>query len=191
MPWEDGFAFLKSLSDIQFEIVFVTAHDTFGIQAAKFSAIDYLLKPVLIPDLIEAVKKATRRIEQKKENISLKGLLQYLNNANKAEQKIALPLMNETRLVEVNNIIRVESKNVYSYFFIQNEERLVISKPLKFYEELLSEYGFIRIHQTHLVNKAYIKGILTKEGLFVILKDNTQIPVARQRKEAVKKFLLE
>jgi two-component system LytT family response regulator len=121
----------------------------------------------------------------------LKGLLQYLNNANKAEQKIALPLMNETRLVEVNNIIRVESKNVYSYFFIQNEERLVISKPLKFYEELLSEYGFIRIHQTHLVNKAYIKGILTKEGLFVILKDNTQIPVARQRKEAVKKFLLE
>jgi two-component system, LytTR family, response regulator len=190
MPGEDGFAFLQSLSDIPFELIFVTAHDTYGIQAAKFSAIDYLLKPVLIPELIEAVQKASKRIEQKKENIRLKNLLHYLKNNNPAEQILALPLMHETRLMPVKNIIRAESNNVYTYFFVDQGEKLVISKPLKFYEEVLRDYGFIRIHQSHLINKSHVKSLLTKDGLFLVMSDGSQIPVSRQRKDEVKKILL-
>lgn len=191
MQGENGFAFLQSLSDIPFELIFVTAYDTYGIQAAKFSAIDYLLKPLLIPELMDAVQKASKRIEQKKENINLKNLLHYLKNNNPGEQKLALPLMHETRLVPVKNIIRVESDNVYTYFFIEQGERLLISKPIKFYAELLGDYEFIRVHQSHLINKSHVKSLVTKDGFFLVMSDGSQIPVSRQRKEDVKKSLLQ
>ncbi|MBL7733807.1 MAG: response regulator transcription factor [Chitinophagaceae bacterium] len=190
MPGEDGFEFLRSLSDILFEVIFVTAHDTYGIQAAKFSAIDYLLKPIIIDELTEAVRKAAKRIAQKKENTSLKNLLHYLKNNNSAEVKLALPLLHETRLIPVKNIIRAESKNVYTYFFVEKGEKIVVSKPLRFYEELLSEYGFIRTHQSHLINRSHVISLLSKDGICIVMSDNSQIPVSRQRKDEVRKILL-
>lgn len=190
MPGENGFDFLQSLPDIQFEVIFVTAHDKYGMQAARFSAIDYLLKPVVIPELVDAVQKASKRIEQKKENINLKNLLQYLKNKNPEEQKLALPLMSEIKFVPIKHIIRAESNNVYTYFFLEKEERVLVSKPIKYYEEILTEYGFIRTHQSHLINKAHVKSMITKDGLSLLMSDDVQVPVARQRKEEVRNSLL-
>ncbi|HLK29173.1 MAG TPA: LytTR family DNA-binding domain-containing protein [Puia sp.] len=190
MPGKNGFDLLKSLSNHDFEIIFVTAFDKYGIQAVKFAAIDYLLKPINIEELKQAVNKAIGKTKQKKQNLQLENLLQLLQETQqKQEHRIALPTAKEIRFARTEDIIRCESSNNYTSFFLASGEKLIVSKPIYEYEELLSDYGFIRCHQSHLVNKKFIKSLLKEDGGFLLLEDNSQIPVSRQKKDYIKTLL--
>jgi len=187
MPEKNGFELLRSLSNYSFEIIFVTAFDKYGIQAVKFSAIDYLLKPINIEELKEAINRAITKISQKKQNLQLENLLQLLQNTQlKDEHRIALPTVKETRFAKPQDIIRCESSNNYTSFFFKSGEKLIVSKPIYEYEELLSDYGFIRCHQSHLVNKKFIKSWVKEDGDYLLLEDKSQIPISRQKKDYIK-----
>jgi len=140
LPGKSGFDILKSLPSYSFEIIFVTAFDKYGIQAIKFSAIDYILKPINIEELKMAVSKATEKIKQKKQNLQLENLLQLLkHNQEKEDHRIALPVMKEIRFVKTQDIVRCESSNNYTTFYLVNDEKLTVSKPIYEYEELLMQ----------------------------------------------------
>ena len=190
MPEKSGFDLLKSLPDYSFEIIFVTAYDKYGIQAVKFAAIDYLLKPIDINELQNAVQKAVIKCRVKQQNLQLQNLIQLLQQQNQKQlHRIALQSAKETRFVETNQIIRCESSNNYTTFFLINNEKIVVSKPIYEYEEILSSYGFIRCHQSHLVNKKFIKSFVKEDGGYLLLDDKTQIPISKQKKEQIKIIL--
>ncbi|WP_315824277.1 LytTR family DNA-binding domain-containing protein [Paraflavitalea speifideaquila] len=156
MPGKNGFDLLRELPDYGFEVIFVTAYDQYAIQAVRFAAVDYLLKPLNIEELQLAVGRAIARHRDKKKNLQLENLLQLLQ-AQKEEHRIALTTMKETRFIRTPEIVRCESSNNYTVFFLANGEKLTASRPIFEYEELLKGYGFIRCHQSHLVNKKYVK----------------------------------
>lgn len=190
MPGKSGFELLTSLASHHFELIFVTAYDQFGIQAVKFSAIDYLLKPVNAEELRVAVEKAICRSLEKKQNKQLENLLDLLQNQQlKDAHRIALPSSKEIRFIRTKEIIRCESSNNYTTFFIMNGESIVTSKPIFEYEEVLQEYGFIRCHQTHLVNKLYIKSLVKQDGGYLLLENGSKIPISRLKRDQVKKQL--
>lgn len=190
MPGKNGFQLLQSLPNLDFEIIFVTAYDQYGIQAVKFAALDYLLKPIKAEELQQAVNKAMEKSLMKKQNAHLQNLIELLKQSSKKEeQRIALPSAKETRIVQTQHIIRCESQNSYTLFYLDNNEKILVSKPIYEYEELLKEYGFIRCHQSHLVNKKSIKSWVKTEGDYLLLEDGTQLPVSRQKKESIKKLL--
>ena len=190
MPGKNGFDLLTSLAIHNFELIFVTAFDQFGIQAVKFSAIDYLLKPVNAEELRKAVQKAISRILEKKQNKQLENLLNVLKNQQlKDAHRIALPSSKEIRFIRTTEIIRCESSNNYTTFHILNGESIVTSKPIFEYEEILQAYGFIRCHQTHLVNKRYIKSLVKQDGGYLLLENGSKIPISRMKREMVKKEL--
>ena len=190
MPEKSGFELLKNLPNYHFEIIFVTAYDQYGIQAVKFAAIDYLLKPINIEELKIAVQKVVAKRSQKKQNLQLENLIELLQQKqNKQFHRIALQSTKETRFVEPEQIIRCESSNNYTTFYLNNQEKIIVSKPIYEYESLLQDYGFIRCHQSHMINKKYIKSFLKNDGGFLLLEDGSEIPITRQKKEQVKDWL--
>ncbi|MDB5211789.1 MAG: DNA-binding response regulator [Sediminibacterium sp.] len=187
MPGKNGFALLQSLKTHNFELIFVTAYDQYGIQAVKFSALDYLLKPIDVEELKTAVYKAIYRSTEKKQNKKLENLLQVLEHQQQKDlHRIALTSAKETRFIRTQDIIRCESSNNYTTFFLFGREKIMTSKPIFEYEEILVNYGFIRCHQSHLVNKKHIKSWVKEDGGFLLLDDNTQVPISRQKKEYVR-----
>lgn len=186
MPYENGFELLKKFDKINFEVIFVTAFDLYGIQAVKFSALDYLLKPIDSKELISAVDKLALKINSKKEATLIENLkLQLSNPTDKAKHKIALPSTNETFLIKIEDIIYCKSDNSYTTFYLKDNISHIICKSIKEYEILLSEYDFIRVHQSYLVNKEYVKSVSKKDGILLILIENHQVPVSKNRKEEV------
>ena len=190
MPGKSGFELLKSLNNYSFEIIFVTAYDQYGIQAIKFAAIDYLLKPINIEELQHAVHKAADRSAQKQQNLQLENLIRLLQQKqHKETHRIALQTAKEIRFVEADKITRCESSNNYTTFFLVTEEKILTSRPIYEYEEILQDYGFIRCHQSHLVNKKFIKSWIKEDGGYLLLEDLSQIPVSRQKKDILKQLL--
>lgn len=190
MPPKTGFDLLTELKDYDFEVIFTTAYSNYGIDAIKFSALDYLLKPIDIAELKTAIQKATKKIEDKKVNASLQNLIDYLKNReDKSKHKIAISSVKETRFIIVDDIIRCESSNSYTIFHLKNEETLISSTSIFEYEKLLQNYDFIRCHQSHLVNSKYVKSILNENGSFLVLDNGAQVPISRQKKDFVKESL--
>jgi two-component system LytT family response regulator len=188
MPGENAFTLLNKLPSIDFEIIFVTAFDHYGIQAIKFSALDYILKPIASADLKSAVSKASEKINQKQKNLRLQNLLE--NNQRAARNKtIALSLADKIEFVEINSIIRCESDSNYTTFHLKNGEELIVCKTLKEYEELLSPYGFLRVHQSHLINLNEIKSFVKSDGGFIKMKTGDSVSISRQRREEVMRVL--
>jgi two-component system LytT family response regulator len=191
MPHKDGFQVLQALDSYDFEVIFVTAFSQYGIQAIKFSAIDYLLKPIDIEELKKAVAKTSERLKHKNQNLQLQNLLHHLKETNNSsEHRIAISSLKETRFVYVKNIVRCESENSYTLFFTDEGETIISTVPLYEYDEMLSMYGFIRCHQSHLVNKKHVKSLLKEEGYTLLLYDQIRIPVSRNKKDLVKKALV-
>jgi two-component system, LytTR family, response regulator len=190
MPRKDGFDLLKELSFFDFEIIFVTAHDQYGIQAIKFAAIDYLLKPVSILELKEAIAKVEAKQKLMRQNQKIENLISMLaQSQNKASHRIALPTGKEIRFADPGEIIRCQSSNNYTTFFLTDGEKILVSKPIFEFEELLKGYGFIRCHQSHLVNIKYVKSWVKEDGGYLMLTDKSEIPVSKQRREAIKETL--
>ena len=184
-----GFDLLKQLNEINFAVIFVTAYDQYGIQAVKFAALDYLLKPIDIDELTDAVNKAREAVKQTKKNERLNYLLDYLKDESTASPRIALPMFGEIRYVSIAEIVRCEADNTYTNFLLADGERVLVSKTLKEYAQILSGYGFLRPHQTHLVNADYIKSWIREDGGSLLLKDNTKIPISKLNRQKVKDLL--
>ena len=187
MPSKNGFELLKMLNYYDFEIIFVTAFSQYGIDAVKFSALDYVLKPIDFTELEVSIQKAKKRISEKKVNKSLENLVEYLKHENdKSNHKIAISSLKEIHFVAVNEIIRCESSNSYTTIVLENQEQIVSTTSLFEYQSLLEKYGFIRCHQSHLVNKNFVKSIKKSEGSILLLTNNDEIPMSRDKKKVVK-----
>jgi two-component system LytT family response regulator len=190
MPNLNGFDLLAKFKQPQFEVIFVTAFDKYGIQAVKFAALDYLLKPINISELKDAVGRAIVKCGNKQQNLQLENLMRLLKNSQqKEEHRIALSDAKETRFIKTSEIIRCESNNNYTIFFLVNAEKITTSKPIFEYEEMLQDYGFIKCHQSHLVNKKYIRSWVKEDGGYLLLEDKSQIPVSRQKRDQIKQML--
>ena len=169
-------------------IIFTTASNEFAIKAFRFSAIDYLLKPIMADELKEAVQKAKILKNAIGQANQYNVLLNNISPENN-EKKICLSTQSETRVCSVNEITRCESEHNYTTFYFTKEKPLMISKTLKEYEDILKEYRFERIHQSHLVNLDHIRSYLKKDGGYVLMKDGTEIPISRRKKEHVLEIL--
>lgn len=189
MPVKSGFDVLRAFTHIDFEVIFITAYDQYGIQAIKFSALDYLLKPIDINELKLAVEKARNKINAKQKNNSIDNLLDYIRTGNKDVPKIALPTLQEIMYVHVSDIVRCEASNNYTTFYLQNGEQVLVCKTLKDFADLLKPYSFVRTHQSHLVNLQFVKSLLKEDGGTLLLNDRTKVPISRQNREMVKEVL--
>jgi two-component system LytT family response regulator len=189
MGEQTGFDVLKRLPTRNFEVIFVTAYDQYGIQAVKFAALDYLLKPIDIEELINAVNKAEHKLATQIQNLQLDFLLQQLKKPDTNISKIALQMQSEIRYVALSEIIRCEADNTYTRFFLSSNEKILISKSLKEYADLLRPSGFLRTHQSHLVNPKYVKSWLKEDGGILLLTSGEKIPVSKPNKDTVKQAL--
>lgn len=191
MPGKSGFDMLTELGNYPFEVIFVTGYDQYGIEAIKFSALDYLLKPVKPVELVQAVDKATRSSSRKHMENKILNLLDHLENTDKDDHQIALAFAKETRFVYVRDIVRCESHNSYTTFHMSNGESLMLSYSLYNYDMLLRPYHFIRCHQSHLVNRKFISSLKKEDSIpELLLLNGSTVPVSRKNYDMVKKELL-
>jgi len=184
MPDGSGFRLLEEIGEVNFEVIFTTAYDQYAIKAIKYSALDYLLKPVVPDDLVNAVKKAEQKKNLGQMSQNIKTLLENLSQQNEP-RKIVLSTAEKMHIVEIDDILRCESDDYYTRFFFKDGKTLLISKTLKENEELLGEKYFIRPHKSHLVNIKYIKGFLKNDGGYIVMSDGTKVPVSRRKREYV------
>lgn len=189
MGEQTGFDVLKQLPTRNFEVIFVTAYDQYGIKAVKFAALDYLLKPIDIEELIIAVSKAEQKLAKQIQTSQVDFLLQQLKRPETTVSKIALQMQSEIRYVTLSEIIRCEADNTYTHFFLSNNEKILVSKSLKEYADLLRPNGFLRTHQSHLVNPNYVKSWLKEDGGILLLMSGEKIPISKPNKDTVKQAL--
>ncbi|MGE3800148.1 MAG: LytR/AlgR family response regulator transcription factor [Candidatus Kapaibacterium sp.] len=175
-----GFDLLQKASPINFEVIFVTAYDQYGIQAVKASAVDYLLKPVDVADLKVAVQNAVERHTLKK-NFAKRGNDSELDPGYRSKRLI-LPNLDGFQLIDLEEVIRCRSHKNYTEFFLRGGKSTLVSKSIGEYESLLLASNFFRIHHSHIVNMAYIKGYKRGKGGSVIMVDGSEIPVSVRRK---------
>ncbi|APG64835.1 DNA-binding response regulator [Tenacibaculum todarodis] len=179
-----GFDVLEIHPDLTSKIIFVTASDEFALKAFKFSAIDYVLKPYAIEDLDIAIDKAKSQVKPNKEQLNV--LQDSINQPNTRPKKISLHTSDKIVVVSLDTIVRCESDNNYTEFFMQDGSKILVSKTLKFYADMLKEFNFLRVHQSHLVNLQYVKEFIKSDGGYIVLKDKKTIPVSvRKRAEVV------
>lgn len=187
-----GFDVLDKISGLNIEVIFTTAFNQYAIKAFKFSAIDYLLKPIDILDLKQAVERAEIRIKQNQISRSLDNLMSNLSDNNRKLKKIGLPVQGGVQYFPLDEIIRLQSQSNYTTFYLNQNRELLISKTLKEYDELLSDQGFVRVHQSHLINIDHISQYQKSDGGYVILSDGSNVPLSKNYKEnflaAINKF---
>lgn len=182
MPGKTGLEMLEEMEVIDFDIIFTTAYSEYALQALKLSAVDYLLKPIGATDMASALGKYEQSINKNSLSEQIQVLIQY-NQKQDSSRKIALPSANGFDFVLISEILHLEAQKNYSIVYMANNKKTVIAKTLKEFEELLSPFGFSRVHQSHLVNLRYIKSYTRGNGGFLTMDDNTQIEVSRQKKE--------
>jgi two-component system LytT family response regulator len=182
MPYMNGFEFLGKAGDINFGLVFTTSYDQYAIKAIRFSAMDYLLKPIDRLELIQAVNKVSVRL-QKPSGLQLELLLQKFNEPKSPIRKIALPTMEGLQMVEIDSIISCAADSNYTNFTLRNNKKITASRPMKEVEELLSDHAFLRVHHSFLVNLNEINKYVKGEGGYLVMSDGSSIDVSRSRKE--------
>ncbi len=178
-----GFDLLRALPEIDFEIIFTTAFEKFALQAIKFSAIDYLLKPIDVDELDAALMKLLNAESRKITADKIDLLLQNTQKSDGLFKRIIVPTISGFEFIEIGNIIRCESDNNYTTIYFKDKQKVLVSKTLKDFEELLSGYSFFRIHNSHLINLSYIKTYNKGKGGSVILTDGSEIEVSSRRKD--------
>jgi two-component system LytT family response regulator len=184
----DGTAFdiLDLIAEVSFRIIFITAYNHFAVKAIKYGALDYLLKPLDENELMSALQRIAKDGDDALE--SQKKQLQILKsglapNQNDLENRIVLHTLEYLQILKLKDIIYCQSDGGYTHFFLSGDRNIIISKPLKFYDELLPDKWFLRPHQSYLVNVLYVDKFL-KSGT-ILLKDSTEIPVSSRRKEHI------
>lgn len=178
-----GFDLLKQLPEINFEVIFTTAYDKYAVQAFKFSALDYLLKPIDTDELQAALKKLNDKVSQKDIAGKFDALFHNLKNIQNASKKICVPVLSGLVFIQTDDIIRCESNVNYTTLFLKDKQKLLVAKTLKEFEEMLTEYNFYRVHNSHLLNLAYIKMYNKGKGGTVTMNDGSEIEVSTRRKD--------
>ena len=178
-----GFDLLQKVQGHKFELIFATASDQYAIKAIKYSACDYLLKPIDIEELVNAVERVAKKKTAGPNMENLNFLIQQLKKTDDSFQKITLPTGNAYEIVSVKDIIRCEADGSYTNFFLSDKRKLMISAGLKHYEELLPESDFIRVHHHHLINMNHVVRFLKEDGGYAVMSDGTKIEISRRKKD--------
>jgi two-component system LytT family response regulator len=181
-----GFDLLLKLKTIKFKVIFTTSHDEYAIRAIKFSALDYLLKP-LDQDQLDTV--IAKLLKESDDLLYFKKIEELLSNINEFS-KIALPSANSIRFIPIENIIRCEADCNYTWFFLKSGEKILVSRSLKEYDELLEPLHFFRVHQSHLINLKYVAAFNKSDGGVFVMDDHAEIIVARRRKDQLLALLM-
>jgi len=189
MPKMNGFEMMEQLPSVNFEIIFTTSYDQYALKAIRFSAIDYLLKPIDQEELLNAVQKVIHR-SQKPIAQQLEILMQKIHQPSTPINKIAMPTMEGLQMIPVDSIISCESDSNYTILLLKNNKKIVVSRTLKEIEELLEEHSFIRVHRCYLANLNEVEKYVKGEGGYLVMSDRTSIDVARNKKEMLLKKLL-
>ena len=183
MPDGSGFDLLQKLKPINFKVIFVTGYEDFAIRAFRFSAVDYLLKPLDPSDLIEAVNKAEEALNKDVLELKLNTLFSNLERP-KNLQKLVLKTAEKIYSVNIQDIVNCESDKNYTTFYFINAPKLVVSTTLKEYETLLKPFNFFRAHQSHLINMLYFDHFIkTDGGNTIVMKNKNKVPLAIRKKE--------
>lgn len=183
MPDGTGFDLLQKLKPINFKVIFITGHEDFAIRAFRFSAIDYLLKPLDPQELIESVKKAEESLNKEVVELKLNTLFSNLERP-KNLQKLILKTAEKIYSVNIQDIIHCESEKNYTTFHFVNAPKLVVSTTLKEYETMLKPFRFFRAHQSHLINLLYFDHYIKSDGgNTIVMKNKNKIPLATRKKE--------
>lgn len=170
-------------------IVFITAHEEYAIKAFRFSALDFLLKPVDPDELEKVIAKIKEVLEKNESYAHIDLLIENIRKKVDNYKRIALSTADGIHVFEVSDIIRCEGEDNYTTFYIKDNKPVIISRTLKEYEDLLGEYGFERIHQSHLINLAYLKSYIKKDGGYVVMADNANLPISQRRKERLQELI--
>jgi two-component system LytT family response regulator len=182
MPNGNAFDLLEKIKEIDFDIIFTTAYDHYAIKAIKFSAIDYILKPIDPEELVQAVHRYEEKSGQKTMlDKKFKTLLNNLKPENKLK-KVGIPDGDGLIFINLADIIRCDSDGNYTFFILTNGKKIVASRTLGEYEQLFADDNFFRIHRSHLINLQHVKKYLKGEGGYVIMSDNSQVEVSRRNK---------
>lgn len=179
-----AFDLLEVLGDINFKIIFTTASDEYAIKAFKISAIDYLLKPIDIDELKSAVAKLDA---DNKDDYQL--LKSNIKEEEKSNKRLALHSQDKIEIVEIGNIVRCESNINYTQFFFSDGTKLLVTKTLKEFDKMLSEFGFYRVHQSHLINIDHLKEYIKIDGGYLKMQDGSSVPISTRKKSSVLKLL--
>jgi two-component system LytT family response regulator len=180
----DGTAFdlLKQLEDIKFAIIFITAYEKYAVNAFRFSAVDYIMKPIHIDELINAIHKASEKTEQQVLSQKLKNFFDNMNSKPE-DKKIVLKTSESIFIVKVTDIIRCQADHNYTTFFLTNGKKVLVSKTLKDYDEMLCDYFFFRTHQSHLININHIVSFEKNDGGYLRMADGSSVPVSKRKRE--------
>jgi two-component system LytT family response regulator len=185
---ESGFDLLEKIQGIPYSVIFITAYEEYALKAIKFSALDYLLKPIVHTELIASVQKAKKFKISDYNKVQLKNLLNNLNLKNEIEPTIAVPQSQEIILLKISQIIYLEAANNYTLIYSTTNEKLIISKGIYYFQELLGETGFIRVHQSYLVNQNYIRSI--RKDSTLELMNKKIVPISKLKIAQVREILL-
>ncbi|REH52614.1 LytTR family two component transcriptional regulator [Tenacibaculum gallaicum] len=178
-----GFDVLEIHPNLSSKIIFVTASDEYAIKAFKFAAIDYVLKPYSNEDLTNAISKAKNQIKPDKEQLTV--LQQSITKPSQRPKKISLNTSNKIMVVNLDDIVRCQSDNNYTEFFMNDGQKILVGKTLKYFADMLKELDFLRVHQSHLINIQFIKEFIKSDGGYLVLKNKTTVPVSVRKKNEV------
>lgn len=188
MPRMSGLRMLDELPEYQGEIIFTTAYNHYAVEAIRFSAFDYLIKPVSITELQNAVSRLVKYHQSEtKERLDI--LRQSLSESKSQEDKIAVPTMEGLEFLQIRNIIHIESDSNYSKIYMHDGKSMLVTKLLKDFEEILLPYRFYRVHNSHLINLSYIKKYIRGDGGQVVMQNGDLIDVARRKKDEFLKMI--
>lgn len=184
MPPNKGFEVLEQFPTVNFDVIFTTAHEEYALQAIKFAALDYLLKPINIEELRAALAKVKVDRHGKGQSNELAAILkEYLRDKENSFSKIVIPSNDGYNVIDLKNILYCEACDSYTKIHTDEKKMFLISKPLKEYDELLSDKGFYRVHKSFLVNVHHIRKIIKGVGAAVIMSDDTNIPISMRKKD--------
>jgi len=189
MPKMNGFEMLEQLPSVNFHLIFVTSYDAYALKAIRFSAIDYLLKPVDREELQRAVQKVVKRMEAPLPE-QLKIILEKIQHPSASSNKIALPTMEGLQMIPIESIISCEANDNYTTLMLKNNKKIVVSCTLKTIEELLEDHSFLRVHRSFLVNLDEVEKYVKADGGYLVMSNAAQIYISRNKKEELLKKLV-
>lgn len=190
MPDGTGFDLLKRFDEVDFKVIFVTAFEEHALEAIKFSAFDYILKPINTNELRDVIANLNENFDRSDEvNIKLKAFFANMEAASQTKKKIVLKTAESIHLVPILNVVRCEADCNYTKIFLENHPKILISKSLKYFEDMLSDYGFVRVHQSHLVNINHVVRLDKTDGGVLVFADGSQVPIAVRKRDQLLKLL--
>lgn len=184
-----GFDLIQKLQPIAFKLIFITAFEQFAIKAFKFSAIDYILKPFDDTEIIETIIRADSNVNKNSLASEIEAFMANMKVNRKEDKKIVFKTNESIQISNVSDIIRLESDGAYTIVYLKNGKKLLISKNLKEYEDMLIEYNFFRVHHSHLININCLDSYQKGDGGFVVMSDKSNCPVSKRRKDALMELL--